>query len=391
MSCIENTDKENVCEKTEIDSWEELNVRQELLRGIYAYGFEVPSPIQRKAILHLINKKDIIAQAQSGTGKTGCFAIGILQQIDLSIQSPQALVLAPTRELAQQTKTVIDAIGKLFKNLRIQLLVGGTSTEEDSRKLLNSPPHVVIGCPGRVHDMIRRKKFKTNELAMIVLDEADEMLSSGFKEQVYNIFQFLKKDIQVGLFSATMPDSLNTLTDKFMRTPTRVLVKSEQLTLEGISQHFIALENDDQKYETLKDLYGVLALSQCIIYCNSVKRVQDLYEAMVEDSFPVCHLHSSMTKEERDKSFKEFSSGNTRVLISSNVTARGIDIQQVSTVINFDIPKCVHTYLHRIGRSGRWGRKGTGINFVTRRDTRHMREIEQHYHTTITELPANFK
>jgi translation initiation factor 4A len=380
-----------VSEKTEIDSWEELNVRQELLRGIYAYGFEVPSPIQRKAILHLINKKDIIAQAQSGTGKTGCFTIGILQQIDLSIQSPQALVLAPTRELAQQTKTVIDSIGKLFKNLRTQLLVGGTSTEEDSRKLLNSPPHVVIGCPGRVHDMIRRKKFKTNELAMIVLDEADEMLSSGFKEQVYNIFQFLKKDIQVGLFSATMPDSLNTLTDKFMRTPTRVLVKSEQLTLEGISQHFIALENDDQKYETLKDLYGVLALSQCIIYCNSVKRVQDLYEAMVEDSFPVCHLHSSMTKEERDKSFKEFSSGNTRVLISSNVTARGIDIQQVSTVINFDIPKCVHTYLHRIGRSGRWGRKGTGINFVTRRDTRHMREIEQHYHTTITELPANFK
>ena len=391
MSCIENTDIESVSEKTEIESWEELNVRQELLRGIYAYGFEVPSPIQCKAILHLINKKDIIAQAQSGTGKTGCFTIGILQQIDLSIQSPQALVLAPTRELAQQTKSVIDSIGKLFKNLRTQLLVGGTSTEEDSRKLLNSPPHVVIGCPGRVHDMIRRKKFKTNELAMIVLDEADEMLSSGFKEQVYNIFQFLKKDIQVGLFSATMPDSLNTLTDKFMRTPTRVLVKSEQLTLEGISQHFIALENDDQKYETLKDLYGVLALSQCIIYCNSVKRVQDLYEAMVEDSFPVCHLHSSMTKEERDKSFKEFSSGNTRVLISSNVTARGIDIQQVSTVINFDIPKCVHTYLHRIGRSGRWGRKGTGINFVTRRDTRHMREIEQHYHTTITELPANFK
>ena len=262
MSCIENTDIESVSEKTEIESWEELNVRQELLRGIYAYGFEVPSPIQRKAILHLLNKKDIIAQAQSGTGKTGCFTIGILQQIDLSIQSPQALVLAPTRELAQQTKIVLDSIGKLFKNLRTQLLVGGTSTEDDARKLLNSPPHVVIGCPGRVHDMLRRKKFKTNNLEVIVLDEADEMLSSGFKEQVYNIFQFLKKDIQVGLFSATMPDSLNMLTDKFMRTPIRVLVKSEQLTLEGIAQHFIALENDDQKYETLKDLYGTLALSQ---------------------------------------------------------------------------------------------------------------------------------
>lgn len=374
-----------------IESWEDLNARQELLRGIYAYGFEKPSPIQTKAIIPLFNKKDLIAQAQSGTGKTGCFTIGVLQRLDMNINKPQALVMAPTRELAQQTKNVFDSIGKLYKNLTTQLLIGGTSTEDDTSKLENNPPHIVIGCPGRVHDMMRRKKLKTKELKMIVLDEADEMLSQGFKEQVYNIFQFLHKDIQVALFSATLPDSLNTLTDKFMRDPVRVLVKSEQLTLEGISQHFVALENDDQKYDTLKDLYGIFSLSQCIIYCNSVKRVQDLYDAMLEDNFPVCQIHSSMSKEERHNSFREFSSGNMRVLISSNVTARGIDIQQVSTVINFDIPKCVHTYLHRIGRSGRWGRKGVGINFVTRRDTKNMREIEQHYHTQITELPANFK
>ena len=378
-------------EKDTIETWEELNARRELLRGIYAYGFEKPSPIQKKAIIPLFNKKDLIAQAQSGTGKTGCFTIGVLQRIDVTIDKPQALVMAPTRELAQQTKNVFDSIGKLYKKLNTQLLIGGTSTEEDTTRLENNPPHVVIGCPGRVHDMMRRKKFKTKDLKMIVLDEADEMLSQGFKEQVYNIFQFLNKDIQVALFSATLPESLNTLTDKFMRDPVRVLVKSEQLTLEGISQHFVALENDDQKYDTLKDLYGIFSLSQCIIYCNSVKRVQDLYDAMVADNFPVCQLHSSMTKEERNNSFREFSSGNMRVLISSNVTARGIDIQQVSTVINFDIPKCVHTYLHRIGRSGRWGRKGIGINFVTRRDTKNMREIEQHYHTQITELPANFK
>ena len=389
MSLASNIECEK--EKDTIETWEELNARRELLRGIYAYGFEKPSPIQKKAIIPLFNKKDLIAQAQSGTGKTGCFTIGVLQRIDVMLDKPQALVMAPTRELAQQTKNVFDSIGKLYKKLNTQLLIGGTSTEEDTTRLENNPPHVVIGCPGRVHDMMRRKKFKTKDLKMIVLDEADEMLSQGFKEQVYNIFQFLDKDIQVALFSATLPESLNTLTDKFMRDPVRVLVKSEQLTLEGISQHFVALENDDQKYDTLKDLYGIFSLSQCIIYCNSVKRVQDLYDAMVEDNFPVCQLHSSMTKEERNNSFREFSSGNMRVLISSNVTARGIDIQQVSTVINFDIPKCVHTYLHRIGRSGRWGRKGIGINFVTRRDTKNMREIEQHYHTQITELPANFK
>ena len=286
---------------------------------------------------------------------------------------------------------MIDSIGKLYKNLRTQLLIGGTSTEKDIHTLNSNPPHVVIGCPGRVHDMLRRKQLKTNHFRLIILDEADEMLSQGFKEQVYNIFQFLNKDIQVALFSATLPETLNTLTSKFMRDPIKILVQTVQLTLEGITQYYVALDNDEQKYDTLKDLYGTFSLSQCIIYCNSVKRVQDLYEAMVEDNFPVCQIHSNMEKDEREKNFKSFSSGNTRVLISSNVTARGIDVQQVSTVINFDIPKCIHTYLHRIGRSGRWGRKGMGINFVTRRDTKVMREIEQYYQTNIVELPESIK
>ena len=374
-----------------IETWEELDATPNLLRGIYGYGFEKPSPIQRKAICPIFDGKDVIAQAQSGTGKTGCFTIGVLERINTSLQQPQALILSPTRELSQQTKHVIDSIGKLYKNLRTQLLIGGTSTETDIQNLQKNPPHVIIGCPGRVHDMLRRKKLRTNHFKLIVLDEADEMLSQGFKEQVYNIFQFLSKDIQVALFSATMPESLNTLTSKFMRDPIKILVQTEQLTLEGITQYYIALENDDQKYDTLKDLYGTFSLSQCIIYCNSVKRVQDLYEAMTADNFPVCQIHSNMEKDEREKNFRAFSSGNMRVLISSNVTARGIDVQQVSTVINFDIPKCIHTYLHRIGRSGRWGRKGMGINFVTRRDSKSMRDIEQYYHTNIVELPETIK
>ncbi len=374
-----------------IETWEELDATPNLLRGIYAYGFEKPSPIQKKAICPLFDGKDVIAQAQSGTGKTGCFAIGVLERINTSLHQPQALILSPTRELSQQTKNVIDSIGKLYKNLKTQLLIGGTSTEADIQCLHKNPPHVIIGCPGRVHDMLRRKKLHTNHFKLIVLDEADEMLSQGFKEQVYNIFQFLRKDIQVALFSATMPESLNVLTNKFMRDPIKILVQTEQLTLEGITQYYVALENDDQKYDTLKDLYGTFSLSQCIIYCNSVKRVQDLYEAMTADNFPVCQIHSNMEKDEREKNFRSFSTGNMRVLISSNVTARGIDVQQVSTVINFDIPKCIHTYLHRIGRSGRWGRKGMGINFVTRRDSKYMRDIEQYYHTNIVELPETIK
>ena len=373
-----------------IESWDELpEVKQHLLRGIYAHGFETPSPIQKKAIVPLFDGKDIIAQAQSGTGKTGCFTIGTLQCIDTDIRTTQALIMAPTRELSYQIKKVIDAIGSMVPNLVTQLLVGGTSTDADSEQLMNNAPHVVIGCPGRIHDMMRRKRFHTKDLRLVIMDEADEMLSQGFKEQVYNIFQFLPANVQVALFSATMPVEIAKLTDKFMRNPVKILVKAEQLTLEGIEQYYVALDTDEYKYEALKDLYGVLSLSQSIIYCNSVRRVQELYEAMTTDNFPVCRIHSNMEKSERQANFNEFSSGKMRVLISSNVTARGIDVQQVSTVINFDIPKCVNTYLHRIGRSGRWGRKGMGINFVTKRDIHIMKEIEKHYHTEIKELPAH--
>jgi translation initiation factor 4A len=374
---------------TTIERWDDLECRPELLRGIYAYGFENPSPIQKKAIVPMIKGRDIIAQAQSGTGKTGCFTIGMLEGVDPSVKNTQALILSPTRELSQQTQGVVDRIGS-FLGVKTQLLVGGTSTEADANKLLSDTPHIVAGCPGRVHDMLRRKKLVSSNLKLIILDEADEMLSSGFKEQVYNIFQFLPNTVQVALFSATMPSELSALTDKFMRDPVRVLVKAEQLTLEGIKQFYIALDDDSQKYDTLKDLYSALSVSQGIIYCNSVRRVQDLYDAMTADGFPVCQIHSSMEKEDRDKSYQAFKTGQQRILISSNVTARGIDVQQVSTVINFDIPKDVHTYLHRIGRSGRWGRKGLGINFLTRRENRKMKEIEEHYHTQIEEFPSNW-
>lgn len=375
----------------EFEAWEDIpELNTQLMRGIYGYGFEKPSPIQQKSVLSIIDGRDVIAQAQSGSGKTGAFATGVLNRIRLDSKHPQALIMAPTHELANQIYGVVKDLGTQMTGLNLQLLIGGTSTEEDLAALKSTGPQVLIGCPGRVHDILRRQPAIGRGMQILVLDEADEMLSAGFNEQIYNIFQQLNTNVQVCLFSATMPPELHALSDKFMRNPVRILVKSEMLTLRGISQYHVALETDQDKYATLKDLFTRISVSQCIIYCNSIRRVSDLAEAMTNDGFPVCSIHSGMDKSVREKMYREFRSGAHRVLISSNVTARGIDIQQVSTVINFDMPRDVHTYLHRIGRSGRWGRKGSGVNFVTRRDFRKLKEIESYYGTFIPELPADF-
>jgi len=390
--------KEETCNNNEeethessllINTWDDLNIDPNILRGIYAKGFENPSPIQKKAILPIVEGRDIIAQAQSGTGKTGAFVIGALSRVNLKDNNTQVLILSPTRELTTQTSAVVNDIGCSMEGLKVQVLFGGCVIYDDSDFNKKNVPHIICGCPGRVFDMIRRYKISTSKIKLVILDEADEMLSSGFKEQVYNILQNFNNDIQIALFSATLPNEIYNITTKIMRNPVKISVKSEQLTLEGIFQYYVALEDDRQKYATLKDIFSYISVSQCIIYCNSVKRVSDLYEAMKEDEFPVCCIHSGMDKHDRDAAFNEFRVGKSRVLISSNVTSRGIDIQQVSTVINFDIPKCIHNYLHRIGRSGRWGRKGVGINFVTRRDITKLKEIEAHYNCQIKEMPSN--
>jgi translation initiation factor 4A len=380
------TEKQEDNEDFSIKSWEDLDISEDLLRGIFSYGYEKPSPIQMKAIKPIMMKRDILAQAQSGTGKTATFSIGALSRVVIKDNFTQVLIMSPTHELTSQISGVITALGSMIAGLRVKTIMGGSSIDEDAAEMRKSPPHIIVGTPGRVSDMLRRRYINGKKLRLMVLDEADEMLSSGFKEQVYNIFQYLNSEIQIALFSATIPNEMIPLTEKFMRNPVKISVKVEQLTLEGIKQYYVGLDDDLQKYDTLKDIYNRMSFNQCIIYCNSVRRVQDLYEAMKQDNFPVCCIHSNMDKNERNKAFRDFRTGVSRVMISSNVTARGIDIQQVSVVINFDIPRNVHTYLHRIGRSGRWGRKGTGINFVTRRDMYNLRAIEDFYHCQIGEL-----
>lgn len=384
---IDNVDNEIIYE--EIDKWDKMDLKPDILRGIYAYGYENPSPIQKKAIMPMKDGRDLIAQAQSGTGKTATFTIGALMTVDTNINGVQVICISPTRELSMQIATVFKGLSEFMNNIKVETLLGGVPVNEHIRLLKQEKPHIVIGTPGRINDLFRRRALHTHNVKQLILDEADELLSSGFEEQIKSIFIQLPENTQTCIFSATLPRHIFYITNDFMKNPVNIIVKAEQLTLEGISQYYVAVMDDVQKYETLIDLYGKFSVSHCIIYANSVKRVTDLYDAMTHDGYPACCIHSNMSKPDRETALADFRSGKYRVLISSNLTARGIDIQQVSCVINFDISRDISTYLHRIGRSGRWGRKGVGINLITERDVIIMRNIEKYYDTQITELPSD--
>ncbi|KAJ7228453.1 P-loop containing nucleoside triphosphate hydrolase protein [Mycena pura] len=371
-----------------VSTFDDLGLKEDLIRGIYAYNFEKPSAIQQRAILPIIQGRDVIAQAQSGTGKTATFSISILQSIDVTVRETQALVLSPTRELATQIQSVVLALGD-YMNVQCHACIGGTSIGEDIRKL-EYGQHVVSGTPGRVFDMIRRRSLRTRNIKMLVLDEADELLNKGFKDQIYDVYRYLPPATQVVLLSATLPYDVLEMTTKFMTDPIRILVKRDELTLEGIKQFFVAVEKEDWKFDTLCDLYDTLTITQAVIFCNTRRKVDWLTEKMRASNFTVSSMHGEMAQKERDAIMAEFRGGTSRVLITTDVWARGIDVQQVSLVINYDLPANRENYIHRIGRSGRFGRKGVAINFVTIDDVRILRDIgEQFYSTQIDEMPVN--
>uniref|UniRef100_A0A8C7ZSP2 RNA helicase n=1 Tax=Oryzias sinensis TaxID=183150 RepID=A0A8C7ZSP2_9TELE len=301
-----------------VDSFDDMNLREALLRGIYAYGFEKPSAIQQRAIIPCIKGYDVIAQAQSGTGKTATFAISILQQIDVEMKATQALVLAPTRELAQQIQKVVLALGD-YMGANCYACIGGTNIRNEVQKLQAEAPHIVVGTPGRVFDMLSRKNISPKCIKMFVLDEADEMLSRGFKDQIYEIFQKLASSTQVVLLSATMPADVLEVTKKFMREPIRILVKKEELTLEGIRQFYINVEKEEWKLDTLCDLYETLTITQAVIFINTRRKVDWLTEKMHARDFTVSALHGDMDQKERDLIMREFRSGSSRVLITTDL------------------------------------------------------------------------
>lgn len=326
--------------------FDDMDLRDDLLRGVYGLGFEYPSPIQQKAILPAIQGHDIIAQAQSGTGKTATFSISVLNRIDLDLLRCQALVLSPTRELAHQTWRVMNALADYMK-VKIHACIGGRHVGEDAKKLQEGV-HVVVGTPGRVLDMIKtRRALDPRDIRMFVVDEADVMLSRGFKEEIYEIFQFMSTDVQVILVSATMPTDVLDVTKNFMRDPVRILVKQEELTLEGIRQFYVQTEKEEFKLPTLCDLYETLTISQSVIFVNTRRKVDWLTEKMGERDFTVSSIHGDMDQKERDMIMSAFVNGSSRVLICTDLLARGVDVQQVSLVLNFDLPRDRENYIHR--------------------------------------------
>jgi len=370
------------------ENFDDMKLKDEILRGVYAYGFEKPSPIQQQAIVPIIQGKDIIAQAQSGTGKTGTFTISILQRIDFNDLNLQALIIVPTRELAQQIQKVISSIGAYCK-VKAMSVIGGTDVRTDIYALKDGV-HIVVGTPGRIYDMINREVLKLDKLKMLILDEADQMLDRGFKDQIYEIFRKgLPNSTQIALFSATWTKESQDIANKFMTNPTKIMVKKEKLTLDGIKQYKILLKKEEFKFGVLLDLYKAISIKQSIIYCNNRKKVEDLVANLNEYKISMICLHGDMPQSERDRIMKEFSSGSARILITTDLLARGIDLQQLSLVINYDIPNNRENYIHRIGRTGRFGRKGVALNFITDKDESLLTDIEQFYNTTISELPEN--
>jgi translation initiation factor 4A len=306
--------------------------------------------------------------------------------------TPQGLVLSPSRELAQQTYDVVTSIGEYLAGgaTFCQLLVGGTRVVDDIRRLQGGATTVAVGCPGRVADLLRRGAMRADGLRVVVLDEADEMLSQGFAEQVYGIFRFLPKDVQVALFSATLPPDVLALASRFMREPTRILVAAETLTLKGIKQFYVAVADEAEKMVVLTDLYESVSVAQSVVFCGHRRKVDYVADEMNRGGHTVSRMHSELQRGDREKVMAAFRGGSSRVLVTTDLVGRGIDVQHVNVVINYDMPSSAESYLHRIGRSGRYGRRGIAISFVTERDVAALQAIEAHFRTTVAELPSDF-
>eukprot|EP00178_Gracilaria_changii_P014631 TRINITY_DN41136_c0_g1_i1.p1 TRINITY_DN41136_c0_g1~~TRINITY_DN41136_c0_g1_i1.p1 ORF type:complete len:418 (-),score=104.14 TRINITY_DN41136_c0_g1_i1:965-2218(-) len=369
-------------------SFDDMQLKPPLLRGIYSMGFDMPSAIQQRCIVPMIRGHDVVAQAQSGTGKTAMIAIVALQLASASARHVQLLVLSPTRELAVQTHRNVELLGE-FLCIGSHACVGGKKVGDDIRRLANGGVHIVSGTPGRVYDMIQRNVLNINKLSVLFIDEADEMLTMGFKEQVYDIYRYAPSTIQVVLVSATLPSDVLEMSEKFMTQPISVLVKRDGLSLDGIRQFYVDVEQEEWKFDTLCDLYETLTITQAVIFCNTRRKVEWLAKKMKEANFVVTAMHGDMKQKERDSVMESFRAGDYRVLIATDVWSRGIDVQQVSLVINYDVPLQQESYLHRIGRSGRFGRKGVAITFARFSDKKEMSAIEKFYGIRIRELPAD--
>lgn len=367
-----------------VTSFEEFPLKRELLMGIFEAGFESPSPIQCESIPAAATGRDILARAKNGTGKTAAFIIPTLQKIKPKVNKIQALVLVPTRELALQTSQVVKMLSK-HMGIQVMVTTGGTSLRDDILRL-HDPVHILVGTPGRVLDLASRKLANFDSCETFVMDEADKMLSKEFVVLIDQILSFFPPSYQKMLFSATYPASVKDFMARHLHSPIEINLMDE-LTLKGITQYYAFVE-EKQKLHCLNTLFSKLQINQSIIFCNSTNRVELLAKKITELGASCYYSHARMPQADRNKVFHEFRQGNVRNLVCSDLLTRGIDIQAVNVVINFDFPKSSETYLHRIGRSGRFGHYGIAINLINWNDRHSLFQIERELGTEIKPIPA---
>lgn len=365
--------------------FEDFGIKRELLMGIFEAGFEKPSPIQEESIPVALTGRDILARAKNGTGKTAAFVIPTLERINPKVSKIQCLILVPTRELAMQTSQVCKTLGKHL-GINVMVTTGGTGLRDDIVRLQEAV-HIVVGTPGRVLDLAGKGVADLSECPMFVMDEADKLLSAEFTPVIEQLMRFHPKDRQVMLFSATFPLSVKAFSDKNMHTPYEINLMDE-LTLRGITQYYAFVE-ERQKVHCLNTLFGRLQINQSIIFCNSTNRVELLAKKITELGYSCFYSHAKMAQQARNRVFHDFRNGVCRNLVCSDLLTRGIDIQAVNVVINFDFPKNAETYLHRIGRSGRYGHLGLAINLISWEDRMNLYNIERDLGTEIQPIPAN--
>ena len=379
---------QEIQELTKYDSFEDMDLNDELVRGIYSYGFEKPSKIQQIAIVPMSKNNDILAQSQSGTGKTGAFTIGSLSVIDTSIKAPQVLVICPTRELSQQTERVVTALGTYMK-IKVLSATGGNRLQGDINTL-RAGAQFVVGTPGRIYDLIRRGDLLVEYMKYVILDEADQMLEDLFADQIKAILDsHFPNSTRLALFSATMPSNVIDIAENYLSNPVRILLPPDEVTLKGIKQYYVDIEREEWKLPVLLDLYQQIAVNQALIYVNKRQKAEWLAKQLASHGFTLEYIHGEMEVGDRKKRMDDFRSGNVRVLISTDLLARGIDVQQVSLVVNYELPVQRENYIHRIGRSGRYGKKGVAINLGCGEEKGNLKEIEKHYSTVIDELPED--
>ena len=368
---------------TKGSEFEDYILKRELLMGIYEMGYERPSPIQEESIPIALAGRDILARAKNGTGKTAAFSIPTLQKIDAKQNIIQALILVPTRELALQTSQVCKQLGK-YLNLQVMVTTGGTSLKDDIMRL-DEPVQLLVATPGRVLDLASRGVADLKSCSMLIMDEADKLLSPEFQEVIENLIRFLPSNRQIMMFSATFPLAVKSFKDKYLPKSHDINLM-EELTLKGITQYYAYVE-EKQKVHCLNTLFSKLQINQSIIFCNSANRVELLAKKITELGYSCFYIHAKMTQEHRNRVFHDFRRGICRNLVCTDLFTRGIDIQAVNVVINFDFPKNAETYLHRIGRSGRYGHLGLAINMITNDDQFNMYRIEQELATEIGPIP----